>query len=68
MESNGVRGKIHCSVETAVLIDKAAKKWATPREDKVQVKGKGELQTFWLEFGKRSDPMAGASNHSHCCQ
>jgi Adenylate and Guanylate cyclase catalytic domain len=64
MESNGVRGRIHCSVETAVLIEKAGKKWAIPREDKVQVKGKGELQTFWLEFGKRSDNLAAASNHS----
>jgi class 3 adenylate cyclase len=51
MESNGQRGKIHISQETADLLTLAGKgHWVTPREEKIVAKGKGELQTFWLDL------------------
>jgi class 3 adenylate cyclase len=50
MESNGTRGRIQISQETADLLIGAGKEnWLKPREDKVVAKGKGELQTYWLE-------------------
>jgi hypothetical protein len=52
MESNGFRGRIQLSQETADLLAAAGKgHWLVPREDKIVAKGKGELQTFWLEVG-----------------
>ena len=49
MESNGVGGRIHCSQETAdELRAKGKDAWIVPREDKVTVKGKGEMQTFFI--------------------
>ena len=49
MESNGSRGRIQVSQETADLLVGAGKEsWLTPREDKIVAKGKGELQTYWL--------------------
>ena len=54
MESNGARNRIHCSKETATLLEAAGKSWACPREDLVRAKGKGELQTYWLEFAKKA--------------
>merc|ERR1711935_1033179 len=47
MESNGARGRIHISQETANLLNEAGKSsWVTEREDKIVAKGKGELTTF----------------------
>ena len=49
MESNGVKGRIHCSEATAAaLIAKGKESWLTPREDKVIAKGKGEMQTYFV--------------------
>jgi class 3 adenylate cyclase len=46
MESNGVKGKIHCSQTTAdALISAGRSQWLTAREDKITAKGKGEMQT-----------------------
>ena len=51
MESTGQRGKIHISKQTADLIAADGKsQWVKPRDKLVQAKGKGELQTFWLEL------------------
>jgi Adenylate and Guanylate cyclase catalytic domain/3'5'-cyclic nucleotide phosphodiesterase len=50
MESTGMRHCIQVSQSTANLLVEAGKgHWVTPREGKVTVKGKGEMQTFWLE-------------------
>ena len=44
MESNGVKGKIHCSAATAEVLRKGGKDhWLKLREDKIEVKGKGEM-------------------------
>ena len=50
MESTGAPNKLQMSQETADLLIAAGKaQWLTARKDKVNAKGKGELQTYWLE-------------------
>ena len=52
MESTGERDRIQCSQATAdMLKDKGKTHWLRPREKKVHAKGKGELQTYWIEIG-----------------
>mmetsp|Transcript_38664 Transcript_38664/g.93667 ORF Transcript_38664/g.93667 Transcript_38664/m.93667 type:complete len:522 (+) Transcript_38664:50-1615(+) len=52
MESTGTPGRIQVSNDTAELIRKAGKSiWLVPREDKVSVKGKGEMQTHFVQIG-----------------
>jgi Adenylate and Guanylate cyclase catalytic domain len=55
MESTGVRDKIHVSQQTADLLIAAGKThWVTPRQDQVNVKGKGLMTTFFLSpFGSK---------------
>ena len=56
MESNGAPNRIHISKETADLLLQAGKhSWVRAREDKIVAKGKGELQTYWLETKKPSE-------------
>jgi hypothetical protein len=53
MESTGMRGKIQLSQSTADLIVSAGKgNWIRPREEIVSAKGKGSLQTYWLEINR----------------
>jgi len=55
MESNGVRNRIHISLETANILKAGGKNhWVTPRKDKIMAKGKGELETFFLDMKKQS--------------
>ena len=50
MESNGIKGRIHCSQATAdALAAWGYNHWITPREDKINAKGKGLMQTYWIE-------------------
>ena len=59
MESTGQRGKIQISQETADLLIAAGKiSWITPREDRVVAKGKGEMQTYWVNVGTTIDISA----------
>lgn len=49
MESNGQVNRIQVSQTTADLLELAGKgDWVSPRDDLVAVKGKGEMQTFWV--------------------
>jgi hypothetical protein len=66
MESNGKKNRIQISKETADLLDDVGKSfWFSPREEKIQVKGKGELQTFWLQIrGGGGLQALTASSHS----
>jgi class 3 adenylate cyclase len=49
MESTSVAGKIQISVATAELLIAGGRgDWIEKREDMVQAKGKGTLQTYWL--------------------
>ena len=50
MESHGEGNKIHCSEETANLLIIAGKRhWLILRGDKINAKGKGVLQTYWVD-------------------
>jgi class 3 adenylate cyclase len=50
MESNGLREKIQVSEATATLLIKAGKRsWVTARDELVTAKGKGDMQTYWVE-------------------
>jgi Adenylate and Guanylate cyclase catalytic domain len=52
MESHGLIGRIQISQATADLLIEARKEhWLEAREDKVEAKGKGLLQTYWAEPG-----------------
>jgi hypothetical protein len=54
MESSSQPNKIQVSRKTAKLVVEAGKSfWLTARKDLVNAKGKGLLQTYWLEL-KRS--------------
>ena len=63
MESNGVRGRIHVSQQTAdELIASGKRAWIYPREEKVVAKGKGELQTFFVNPASRDGPFTSMGN------
>eukprot|EP00934_Nitzschia_sp_Nitz4_P002155 Nitzschia sp. Nitz4//scaffold6_size259037//151917//155608//NITZ4_001087-RA/size259037-processed-gene-0.270-mRNA-1//-1//CDS//3329556932//2155//frame0 len=50
MESTGAPNKIQVSSVTAALLMDAGKhSWVIPREDKVEAKGKGLIQAYWIE-------------------
>jgi len=54
----GQRNKIHISQDTAdILIGAGKAHWVFQREDKINAKGKGEMQTFWVK-------VEGASTNS----
>ena len=56
MESLGTRNKIHISQATADLLLKAGKvDWVKERETMVTAKGKGLMQTYWLNPIKSPD-------------
>ena len=51
MESTGVKGRIQVSKDTADALTAAGKQdWLTPREDRIVAKGKGEMETFFVNI------------------
>eukprot|EP00934_Nitzschia_sp_Nitz4_P002003 Nitzschia sp. Nitz4//scaffold23_size168460//26387//30285//NITZ4_002207-RA/size168460-snap-gene-0.151-mRNA-1//-1//CDS//3329543599//2003//frame0 len=59
MESTGRRNMIQISKELADHLVKSGKStWIQPRRDLVFVKGKGEMQTFWLESDQSESPAS----------
>ena len=67
IESSGAPNKIHLSQETADLLVAAGKaQWLRARKDKVNAKGKGELQTYLVSIGSGSRimPTAGSIGSS----
>eukprot|EP00980_Cylindrotheca_fusiformis_P007512 scaffold1561_cov129-Cylindrotheca_fusiformis.AAC.4 len=55
MESSGERNRIQVSQVTAYLLKGAGlSNWIIPRSTKVFVKGKGEMQTYWLTKSSKS--------------
>uniref|UniRef100_A0A7S3L1G7 Phosphodiesterase n=1 Tax=Amphora coffeiformis TaxID=265554 RepID=A0A7S3L1G7_9STRA len=63
MESTGQVGRIHISKATADLLQKAGKgNWFDARADRVVVKGKGQMETYWLKA--ISSSSAGSTNSS----
>ena len=65
MESTGFANRIQVSETTANLLIAAGKSnWVTPREDKVNAKGKGMMQTYFIELQVKGGSSIGvASNH-----
>jgi hypothetical protein len=64
MESTGSPGKIHVSKGTCDLICAAGKQhWLTPRPEMVTAKGKGAMQTYWLEPTRRRKLEVTANDH-----
>jgi Adenylate and Guanylate cyclase catalytic domain len=52
MESNGQRNCIHLSQATADLLIEAGKgHWIYPRANLINAKGKGTMQTYWVNLG-----------------
>jgi hypothetical protein len=50
MESNGQRDRIQCSQSTADILTEAGKgHWLKKRDEMVHAKGKGNMQTYWVE-------------------
>ena len=59
MESTGSCSRIQASKTTADLLIKAGKEsWIQPRDDLVEVKGKGRMQTYWIEPISRKTSVA----------
>ena len=51
MEQTGHPGRIQISQDTADLLREAGKdSWVEPRGGQVDVKGKGQMQTFWISL------------------
>lgn len=62
MESTSVPKKIQVSSSTADQLTKLGKgEWVEPREDDVEVKGKGTLRTYWLKYAVVVGPKAESS-------
>ena len=58
MESSGVGNAIHISKDTAdLLVNSGKKDWVEERTDVVNLKGKGQLKTYWL-LTKKNDKQA----------
>ena len=52
LESSSKRDCVQCSHETATLLFNAGKEhWVEKRTDGVSLKGKGSLDTYWLNVG-----------------
>mmetsp|Transcript_117760 Transcript_117760/g.175888 ORF Transcript_117760/g.175888 Transcript_117760/m.175888 type:complete len:1128 (+) Transcript_117760:68-3451(+) len=61
IETTGAKNRIHVSQETADLLAEAGYgNQLRMREEKVQAKGKGEMQTYWLTPKNAGDRGAGA--------
>jgi class 3 adenylate cyclase len=55
MESQGRPNMIHATLETVLQLREAGlDAWTSPRDEKIRVKGKGLLQTFWVDIGTQS--------------
>ena len=55
MESTGIPRRIQVSQTTAdALILQGKQSWLVPRKETVVAKGKGEMQTYYLELKEKS--------------
>jgi hypothetical protein len=64
IETTGTPNRVHISATTMELLIEAGKAhWARPREDIVSAKGKGKLQTYWLQVHSDTASSLGGSSH-----
>ena len=67
MESTSLAGRVQISQSTAELLRASGKeKWFSPRGDKIHAKGKGELQTYWLDAATRAPSTRSSDPGSKC--
>jgi class 3 adenylate cyclase len=65
MESTGLPNRIQASNATAELLIEAGKaSWVKPREELVHAKGKGTIQTYWIEPTLTGNAAANVSESS----
>lgn len=63
MESTGLPGRVQVSAETVELLKAAGHDgWVKPRDKLVAAKGKGELQTYWLNVTNLASGSTGSTN------
>eukprot|EP00934_Nitzschia_sp_Nitz4_P007445 Nitzschia sp. Nitz4//scaffold17_size182527//156864//160606//NITZ4_001879-RA/size182527-snap-gene-0.304-mRNA-1//-1//CDS//3329539415//7435//frame0 len=63
MEAKGAKSKVQVSNDTAEILIAAGKKhWITPRQDLIVAKGKGTMQTYWLNFRNYSGSRTSSEN------
>ena len=66
MESNGEGNKIQVSESTATLLIAGGKgRWLSKRENMIVAKGKGDMQTYWVNAPTRSASSVAASQSEH---
>jgi class 3 adenylate cyclase len=65
MESSSAPNRIHASEQTVSFLNKANKSsWVIPREETVHLKGKGTMQTYWLDPPREKTPLVSAKRTS----
>jgi len=65
MESTGTPRKIQISQSTAdALILEGKEHWLVPRKERVFAKGKGEVQTYFLEMKEQTEQTESVSRLS----
>jgi hypothetical protein len=62
MESNSVVNRIHCSEESAVLLQEQCRSMELFSRGTITVKGKGEMNTFWVNEDGPAEPTSTKSN------
>lgn len=69
MESLGSPNRIHVTQKTAdELIMLGKKEWLTPRSQKIQAKGKGEMQTYWVNISSSASRARRTSGGTRAIQ
>eukprot|EP00980_Cylindrotheca_fusiformis_P004405 scaffold934_cov132-Cylindrotheca_fusiformis.AAC.1 len=64
MESTSARSRIQVSQVTAdLLVASRFSTWILPRKNKILVRGKGEMQTYWLKTKAAKGSMSAQSKH-----
>lgn len=62
MEGTGEAKRIQITQATAdLLIQSKRERWLTPRQDLVEVKGRGDIQTYWLQLDATSTRSGGSA-------
>jgi class 3 adenylate cyclase len=58
MESTSLPGRIHCSITTTNLLDVQAPNIPLKSRGHIEIKGKGEMHTCWVNEAQDSNGLA----------